>query len=138
MVHKKHRLGIVSKCIYQRAYTGLTACQPQVCFFVKLPKLPLLIRERSTALERPVNNCVQRGSYIHELQISYLNIYLFDHNYWLGITCPYGLNIPGYRDLLINEEKAFCERQCLYKKNKITLTFIKKTRLSFNTSPVPP
>ena len=30
-------------------------------------------------------------------------------------TGPDGQNIPGHRDLLINEEKAFCERQNLYK-----------------------
>ena len=38
---------------------------------------------------------------------------------------PIGQIIPGHRDYLINEGKAFCERQYLYKKIRSSLTFIK-------------
>ena len=48
-----------------------------------------------------------------------MNINLFDQVSFELINVlnwSWQLNIPAHRDLLINEEKAFCERQFLYTK----------------------
>ena len=45
----------------------------------------------------------------------------------MGRTCPDGQNITGHGDMLLNEKKAFYERQylCILRQIRITLTFIK-------------
>ena len=56
-----------------------------------------------------------------------------------GETGPDGQNIFGHTDVLIND--IFCERQYLLvlrQQIKITLTFFKNTRLSFDMGVVPP
>ena len=62
-------------------------------------------------------------NYRHETQISNFNkIHMSDQNCLtkyesnpsISRTGPNGQNIPDQGDLLINEEKAFCERQYIY------------------------
>ena len=94
------------------------------------------MHKRSTALERPVNSRMQSVNYRHEWQIANF----MEHTciltclisiIWPGITqtnwraeLAQRLNIPGHRDLLINEDKAFVNVH-LCTKILIALTFIK-------------
>ena len=55
---------------------------------------------------------------------NYLTRYMYESIQLMGWTVPNWLNIPGHRDVLINEEKALCERKYLYK-NEVNSYFYK-------------
>ena len=46
----------------------------------------------------------------------------------MGRTGPDGQNIPGQKDVLMNEERVFCERQYLYilRQNIMITSFYKQ------------